>query len=204
MSHIFEDRLHGESLSSVWAGTIARAPNDVFDYVEVLIAGFDDTHKFGPCRWTSPATDQTIAPASDPWHIVGAGGQPPFTDSWVNFGASYQDARFRKGSTGVVMIEGLVKDGSSSPFTLPVGYRPVADLQFASSSGNAFALLIIRSSGVVERGAGATTSFSINCMFYVGPDLSASVDAALPQVGDPCAIAFDEQNRPYVIGWWPV
>ena len=25
----------------------------------------------------------------------------------------------------------------------------------------------------------------------------------LPERGDPCIVVFDEQDRPYVIGWWP-
>ena len=29
-------------------------------------------------------------------------------------------------------------------------------------------------------------------------------EAGLPERGDICIVVFDEQNRPYVIGWWPI
>jgi hypothetical protein len=51
MSHIFEDLPQRESLATCWRGTIARAPSDELDTVDVLIDAFDATHRHGPARW---------------------------------------------------------------------------------------------------------------------------------------------------------
>jgi hypothetical protein len=58
----------------------------------------------------------------DPWHVVGAAGQPAYVAPWTNSG---QPIRFRKDPLGRVWIEGLATGGTSSVvFQLPVGYRP--------------------------------------------------------------------------------
>lgn len=65
--------------------------------------------------------------ATEDWHLIGAVGEPPFENGWVNFGAGYQNAGFRKNNQNEVMVTAMIKDGSigSFPaFTLPVGYRP--------------------------------------------------------------------------------
>lgn len=69
----------------------------------------------------------------DPWHYVGAGGEPPFQNLWVNFDASattYQRLRFRK-AAGRVYVEGTIKSGANGTviFTLPAGYRPPLHVQ---------------------------------------------------------------------------
>lgn len=106
----------------------------------------------------------------DHWHNVGATGEPVFENSWVNFGAAHQVARFIKDASGVVQIQGRIKDGTIGldAFTLPVGYRPDADLVFATSSNGAFGKLVVRSDGTVDTVAGNNTSYSIECSFYVG------------------------------------
>jgi hypothetical protein len=72
----------------------------------------------------------------DPWHLVGAAGEPAFQNSWVNYGGAYAPAAFRKMPDGTVRLRGTVKSGTnaSAIFTLPVGYRPAAVLTPASES----------------------------------------------------------------------
>lgn len=110
--------------------------------------------------------------AQEAWRVVGAAGQPAFAGAWVNFGAPWQAARFFKDTLGIVHVQGLVKNGAAAPstvFTLPAGYRPPADLIFASEAAAVYARLNVLASGVVQYGTGgaAPGSFSLNCSFRV-------------------------------------
>lgn len=67
------------------------------------------------------------------WHLVGEEGEPAFENSWTNYtanpvaGSGWSPCSFRKDPSGLVMLRGLVKSGSSAAatvFTLPKGYRP--------------------------------------------------------------------------------
>lgn len=89
-----------------------------------------------------------------------------FTNSWVDFGAPFQVCQYRKvGDT--VQLRGLMKTGAvpSQAFTLPVGFRPPADLSFACRSGGAYAGFTITSAGVLTAAEGVNTAFSIQCAF---------------------------------------
>jgi hypothetical protein len=63
------------------------------------------------------------------WHVVGTAGEPVFTNTWFDVAGQAQ-AQFRKIGSPADEIEvtadisHLAIAGSSSPFTLPVGYRP--------------------------------------------------------------------------------
>lgn len=64
-----------------------------------------------------------------------------FTNGWGNYGSSYNTAGYFKDSQGIVHLKGLVKGGtiggSSTIFTLPVGYRPAKrELQIVASHPN--------------------------------------------------------------------
>lgn len=74
-------------------------------------------------------------PYGEPWHVVGAAGEPAFQSSLTNFGAPWDTVAFRKVGD-VVYLRGLAKfTGSQATnpviFTLPVGYRPSGDRMFA-------------------------------------------------------------------------
>lgn len=60
-------------------------------------------------------------------HVVGAGGEPAFQNSWVNNTAGYPGANFYK-DRGRVYFGGQIKGGNPGTvaFTLPAGYRPSA------------------------------------------------------------------------------
>lgn len=74
---------------------------------------------------------------------VGQTGQPAFQNSWVNFdagspppaGVGRHAAFARRG--GLVVLSGVIKTGASgtTAFTLPVGFRPASDMQFANFAG---------------------------------------------------------------------
>jgi hypothetical protein len=54
---------------------------------------------------------------------------PTFTNSWVDYGSGFQTVGYRKVGD-VVQLRGLMKNGTlgASAFTLPVGYRPTANI----------------------------------------------------------------------------
>jgi hypothetical protein len=71
-----------------------------------------------------------LGSAIDIWHNIGAGGEPAFQNSWVNFGSGYVGARFRK-EQGRVFVEGTIKSGATATvaWTFPAGYRPATEIQ---------------------------------------------------------------------------
>lgn len=95
------------------------------------------------------------------------GGDPGWTaptllGTWVNFGAPYGNAGYRKDSNGVVHLRGLVKNGSGGIFTLPTGYRPTADMIFVTHSNSNPSSLIVRAAGGVEYNGGGTAYFVLD------------------------------------------
>ena len=63
--------------------------------------------------------------AGEPWHYVGATGEPAFQNSWAN-SPGMPALAFRIRETGIVDLQGVLVDGADSTtvFTLPEGYRP--------------------------------------------------------------------------------
>ena len=73
-----------------------------------------------------------------------------FSNSWVNYGGTYESAKYKKvGKT--VQLQGLIKNGTSgkTAFTLPSGYRPSYTKIFASVCPSGFAEVRVDSSGNV-------------------------------------------------------
>lgn len=61
----------------------------------------------------------------EPYHEVGAPGEPGFQNNWTNAGGGLSTAAFFKDPLGVVHLKGVVAgDDSTVVFTLPTGYRP--------------------------------------------------------------------------------
>ena len=49
----------------------------------------------------------------------------PFVNGWLDYGAPFTPSGFRKLSSGLVLLRGLVKNGTQTHIcTLPPGYRP--------------------------------------------------------------------------------
>lgn len=134
----------------------------------------------------------------DPWHVVGAAGEPAFQNSWVNFdtpSSTSRDARFRKFPDGRVRITGVVKSGTNgaSAFTLPAGYRPPrTTLSFVVEQSGGIGFVHVGNDGAVSivnlTGAGGTFTFLDSVEFDTesvfsmpgGPAGQAPLVSALP------------------------
>jgi hypothetical protein len=125
-------------------------------------------------RVTSP---ETMVPALalafdriesyEPWHEVGAAGQPAFQGTWVNYGGAAETAAFYKDASGIVRLKGTIKSGAltTPAFTLPAGYRPAGEIIFAVVSNLAFGELVITTAGLVTPYVGNNQSFGLNVSF---------------------------------------
>jgi hypothetical protein len=93
---------------------------------------------------------------SEPYHEVGAPGEPAFQNGWVNAGTSFSTAAFYKDPLGVVHLKGTIFRNPGGPvaFTLPPGYRPskILGMPMADTDGSGSGDLIIQSDGDVLPG----------------------------------------------------
>jgi len=132
------------------AGTTARASEVNANFAAVKTA-VDDNH----ARITAL---ETITPVAAPTFFAG----------WTNVGAPWMTAGYWKDSMGIVHIRGLIRrptTGGDNIFTLPVGFKPSAALQFPSRCGdNKLCYLTVNSNGNVDFGttAGATPDISVS------------------------------------------
>jgi len=97
----------------------------------------------------------------EPWHEIGASGEPTFQNGWVNESAGGQTtAAFFKDPFGVVHLKGVIVSGSNSVvFTLPAGYQPAHSLGEIVIRSTGPGSLRVDSTGTVQMssGAGAAT-----------------------------------------------
>lgn len=109
-------------------------------------------------------TASSVGVAPEPWHNVGAAGEPAFTSSWVNYGGTETPARFMKDPHGFVHLGGLIKLGTltASAFTLPAGYRPLSGHRWACMSSGALGYLILQSDGTVVPFSGSNVWFDLS------------------------------------------
>jgi hypothetical protein len=86
-------------------------------------------------------TATSLGPA-EPWHEVGAAGEPQFLNGWTNeppFGnVSLENVGFYKDQLGIVHLKGKTEKGTEVIFRLPPGFRPGAHkfLDFLTQCGN--------------------------------------------------------------------
>jgi len=81
---------------------------------------------------------QPVTTYLDPWHYIGRVGEPGFQNGWVNYGAPYGGAAFRKFPDGKVKLKGLICNGAAGViFTLPPGYRPPSQTLIFAAKANA-------------------------------------------------------------------
>jgi hypothetical protein len=68
----------------------------------------------------------------EPYHEVGAPGEPPFATGWSNTGGTTATAAFFKDPFGVVHLKGDITrtGGAITIFKLPEGYRPTKSVCF--------------------------------------------------------------------------
>jgi len=96
---------------------------------------------------------------------------PTLTNSWVNFGAPDQTARYRREPFNIVRIQGCIKNGTinTAAFTLPTGYRPQARIQSPAidGGGTPAGRVDVTSAGLVIPTTGSTASMAFNIAFAV-------------------------------------
>jgi hypothetical protein len=107
----------------------------------------------------SGAYPSPLLVSAEPYHEVGAPGQPPFGSGWHNDNPSTETtAAFYKDPFGVVHLKGVV-DGippyTPHIFELPSGYRPTNALVLATSASGASAYVFIFGTGDVYLGWGS-------------------------------------------------
>jgi hypothetical protein len=94
------------------------------------------------------------------WHEVGAPGEPEFRTGdctrWGNFTSNYNTVGFYRDPYGRVHLKGRVGTacfGAATTvddiFGLPPGYRPAKEIEFATTSRDAFANLLVKPDGTV-------------------------------------------------------
>ncbi len=79
----------------------------------------------GTMLWApAPSPPPGYYTADAAWKILGT--DTPLTNGWANYGAPYGPGRYRKLSSGLVLMEGLIQSGTlgATAFTLPIGWRP--------------------------------------------------------------------------------
>jgi hypothetical protein len=84
--------------------------------------------KRGPAGPQGPPGAAGAAATVEPWHVVGASGEPTLNAAWTQLGSGAGLVAFRKDSVGRVYLSGRASFAGAwngTPmFTLPSGYRP--------------------------------------------------------------------------------
>jgi hypothetical protein len=94
-----------------------------------------------------------------------------FSNSWVNYGSGLLNAAYCKNAFGFVRLRGWIKSGTIglSAFSLPTGYRPSGQENFAVASNSAYGEIKIEADGDVIPNIGNNTWFSLaGISFYTG------------------------------------
>jgi len=102
--------------------------------------------------------------------LVGAVGQPAFVNGWANVGGSFQVAGFYKDPFGIVHLQGDVKSGSGTIFTLPSGYCPTALENFPAygNNGTAAGIAVRHTDCAVLLVAGDTQFIGLGGISFIG------------------------------------
>ncbi|KKM86624.1 hypothetical protein LCGC14_1277110 [marine sediment metagenome] len=146
---------------------LAIVDDNVIGKLQILSDGAVKGFKLGGTgTWTS-ITMMFNADGAATWREVGDPGEPTFENSWVNYGAPWDTAAFYKDAAGIVHLKGLIKSGTinQAAFTLPVGYRPKANVQVGILSNNAIGRMIISADGLVSATSGNNAWFVIHHSF---------------------------------------
>ncbi len=111
-----------------------------------------------------------VSGAAETWNYVGSGGgNPGFGSGWSNRGSPWATLAFRKVASppNTVQIRGEISatnTAATTIFTLPAGYRPANQQQFATTNGNAQGINITSAGAVnVETAISAAGNWNIDC-----------------------------------------
>lgn len=96
---------------------------------------------------------------------------PTLINGWEDYGGEYGPIAYRRLASGLVVIEGLIRNGtvgtSTAAFNLPPGFRPrIRQIFFPGTSGLNVARLDVRPNGDVITHTGNASWFSVSCTFY--------------------------------------
>jgi len=85
---------------------------------------------------------------------------PTLVNGWVNYGAGYAPAGYRRVGN-VVRLRGFVTGGAASSglFTLPAGYRPAYPAVLVVDASGGFGAVVVGTTGAVVHNAGSVASF---------------------------------------------
>lgn len=94
---------------------------------------------------------------SEPWHEVGADGEPAFASGWTNESPNNETtAAFYKDQIGIVHLKGALTGGANARiFTLPAGYRPSRSNVFLVYRGSGSGMVSVGTLGTVTPYSGA-------------------------------------------------
>jgi hypothetical protein len=94
---------------------------------------------------------------------------PPMTsviyqNAWADFGAPWATVAYYKDSMNVVHLRGMMTAGviAATAFTLPAGFRPLANEYFSVASNGAFASVFITPAGDVTVQVGSNVWVSLS------------------------------------------
>lgn len=79
---------------------------------------------------------------------------PTLAGAWVDYGGAFEGARYWKDRDNIVHLEGLVKSGAGTIFTLDAGYRPANTHIFSVVGNNLIARIDVDSAGIVSLSVG--------------------------------------------------
>jgi hypothetical protein len=97
--------------------------------------------------------------APEPYHEIGAAGEPEFENGAQNFGQGFSTAAFFIDNEGIVHLRGTVTATRDTViFTLPVAYRPSQTLFISTVATVSAGRLFIHPNGDVEVGGAVPTT----------------------------------------------
>ena len=139
----------GDAVNKSYADTKASASS---------VSNVDNTSNATERAATASLTNKDLSSTTNTFP-VSTWTTPTLAGAWVDFGGTYLNRRHTKDVLGYVHIEGMVKTGTGTIFTLPVGSRPSATLSFSGTGNNAAARIDVNSAGVVSLESGSASSF---------------------------------------------
>ena len=106
---------------------------------------------------------KTLAAADTDWHSFA------YVNGWANYGAPFGPAGYRKLSSGLVVLKGLVQGGTASGIaTLPAGYRPGFQPLFnMQTSPNVACRVDITTTGVISHTGGNNGWISLDGITFL-------------------------------------
>lgn len=93
----------------------------------------------------------------------------PYVNGWADYGLPYSPCGYRKLSSGLVVLRGLVQGGTATQIlTLPVGYRPGIQLLLGvQTSPNVMCRLDIQTNGSLYHTGGAAGWISLGGICFL-------------------------------------